>query len=231
MKVSIIIPCYNEKNTILEILKKIENVKLDKIQKEIIIIDDCSTDGTGEILKNLFYSLKVQVIFHDKNLGKGAAIRAGLKHVTGDIVIIQDADLECDPVDYPQLLKPILDGKADVVYGSRFTVSQPHRVWFFRHYLANKILTLFSNVLTNLNLSDMETCYKAFKSSIISSISLKENGFGFECEFTMKIAKKRYRIYEVGISYYGRHYSEGKKIKWKDGLWTLWCLIKYKILD
>ncbi len=231
MKLSIIIPCYNEKNTILKVLKKVENAQIGEITKEIIIIDDYSKDGTRELLKDPSFDFKAKVVFHDKNMGKGACIKTGLKHISGDIVIIQDSDLEYDPDEYPLLLKPILDDKADVVYGSRFAGYQPHRVWYFWHYVVNKIITLLSNMLTNLKLTDMETCYKVFKASVASNMSLKENGFGFEPEFTLKIAKMHCRIYEVGISYYGRHYREGKKINWKDGLWTLWCLLRYTVYD
>ena len=226
MLLSVIIPCFNEKNTILELLEKVKAVD---INKEIIVIDDNSTDGTRELLKNI--KNPVHVIFHPKNIGKGSAIQTGIREAKGDFILIQDADLEYDPSEYHLLLKPILDGKADVVYGSRFMGHQPHRVLFFWHYIGNKILTLLSNMLTNLNLTDMETCYKVFRAEIIKKIPLKEKRFGFEPEITMKIAKRKCRIYEVGISYYGRGYAEGKKIGWKDGFRAIWCLIKYKLVD
>jgi len=228
-KLSIIIPAYNEKNTILKILGLIENVELPGMQKEIIIIDDCSLDGTKEILKNL--TDKYKIILQDKNRGKGAAVRRGFKESSGDIIIIQDADLEYDPNDYKKLIKPILEEKADVVYGSRFSGGQTRRVLFFWHSLGNKFLTGFSNMLTNLNLTDMEICYKVFSREAIDKISpkLTSNRFGIEPEITALIAKEKFRIYEVGITYSGRTYQEGKKINWKDGFSAIWCIIKFNL--
>ena len=226
MKLSIVIPVYNEKETILELIKKVDSVNL---EKEIILVDDASTDGTRDILKSLG-DKKYKIFFHDVNQGKGAALRTGFKHVTGNIVIVQDADLEYDPNEYGKLIAPILDGKADVVFGSRF-LSGPHRVLLFWHYLGNKILTTLSNIFSNLNLTDMETCYKVFKAEILKDLNLKSNRFGFEPEFTAKVAKRKYKIYEVPISYYGRDYSEGKKITWKDGIVAIWCIIKYRLKD
>ncbi len=226
MLISIVIPVYNEKHTVEEIIKKIQTVQ---INKEIIIVDDYSTDSTRDILKKYENNSSIKIILHDQNKGKGAAIRTAINHITGEIVIIQDADLEYDPNDYPNLLAPILEGKADVVYGSRFMGGGPHRVHLFWHYLGNKFLTLMSNFFTNLNLSDMETCYKVFKTEVIKSINLKQDRFGIEPEITAKIAKKKYRIYETGISYYGRNYDEGKKITWKDGLKAIYCIIRYGI--
>jgi glycosyltransferase involved in cell wall biosynthesis len=214
--------------TIATILQQVDVVQL-PFAKEIVVVDDFSIDGTREILRTVESngSGKFQIIYHDKNKGKGAAIKSGFALANGDILIIQDADLEYDPQEYPKLIKPIVDGKADVVYGSRFSGGGPHRVLFFWHYVGNTFLTLLSNMCTNLNLTDMETCYKAFKKEVLSRIDIKENRFGFEPEFTAKVAKLRCRIYEVGISYSGRTYSEGKKINWKDGVWAIWCIIKY----
>ncbi len=228
MKISVVIPVYNEINTIEEILARVDKVS---IKKEIIVIDDLSIDGTRERLKKIAADKEnVKVIYHSRNRGKGAALRTGFESVTGDIIIIQDADLEYDPNEYPKLLEPILDGRADVVYGSRF-IGGPHRVLFFWHYMGNKLLTLISNALTNLNLTDMETCYKVFKSQILKDINLKSNRFGFEPEFTAKVAKKRLRIYEVPISYSGRTYSEGKKITWKDGFVAFCLIFWYRFFD
>ena len=226
MKVSVVIPVYNEKATIIDLIKKVESINL---EKEIILVDDCSTDGTRDILKSLGNN-KYKIFFHEKNSGKGASLRTGFEHVAGDIVIVQDADLEYDPNEYERLIEPILQGKADVVFGSRF-LTGPHRVHLFWHYLGNKLLTTLSNIFTNLNLTDMETCYKVFKAEILKNLKLKSNRFGFEPEFTAKIAKMRYRIYEVPISYHGRDYSEGKKITWKDGIIAIWCIIKYRLMD
>ena len=227
MKISVVMPVFNEAGTIREIIKKIEDVDL---EKEIIIVDDCSTDGTRDILKALERNPGIRVFCHEKNMGKGAALRTGFKHASGDIVIIQDADLEYNPQEYHRLIKPILDGRADVVYGSRFVTTEERRVLFFWHYLGNSFITFLSNMFTNLNLTDIETCYKVFKSDVIHSITIEENRFGFEPEITAKIAKKRYHIYEIGISYSGRDYSEGKKIGWKDGIRAIWCIFKYNLI-
>ena len=226
MKLSIIIPVFNEVNTIAVIIQKVQSADYDK---EIIVVDDASTDGTKDVLQKLSQQPKIKIFYHEKNRGKGAAIRTAIKNITGNITIIQDADLEYDPVDYTILLKPIIDGRADVVYGSRFQ-GGPHRVLFFWHYLGNKFLTLFSNMMTNLNLTDMETGYKAFKSNVIKNISLSSDRFGFEPEVTAKIAhNNNYKIYEVPISYSGRDYSEGKKIGWKDGVAAIYFILKYNI--
>jgi len=234
-KLSIIVPAYNEGKTIHLILDKIKNATLiNNIQKEIIIVNDCSTDDTGEcILKYIENNsdLKIKYFEHEINKGKGAAIQTGIKNATGEYLIIQDADLEYDPNEYNLLLKPIIDGHADVVYGSRFMGGKPHRILFFWHTIGNKLLTFLSNMFTNLNLTDMETCYKLFKTEVIQSIKLEENRFGFEPEITAKISKlKDIRIYEIGISYYGRTYQEGKKINWKDGFRAIYCIIKYGLL-
>ncbi len=228
MKISVVIPVYNEVDTIEEILSRVSQVP---IEKEIVVIDDCSVDGTRERLKKIVeVKGNLRAIYHNRNKGKGAALRTGFESVTGDIVIIQDADLEYDPSEYPKLLEPISDGRADVVYGSRF-IGGPHRVLFFWHYVGNKLLTLLSNALTNLNLTDMETCYKVFNRQVLNDVNLKSNRFGFEPEFTAKVAKKRFRIYEVPISYSGRTYSEGKKITWKDGIVALFLIFWYRFFD
>lgn len=231
-KISIVIPVYNEESTIHAVIDKVKSVPL-QYEKEIIIVDDCSTDKTKEILQDVIQTNRsaLKVIYHNKNKGKGAALKTGFASSGGDIIIIQDADLEYDPVEYPKLIKPILDGKADVVYGSRFSGEGPHRILFFWHYVGNKFLTILSNMFTNLNLSDMETCYKVFRREVLSKIDIKEKGFGFEPEITAKIAKTGCRVYEVGISYYGRTYTEGKKIKWTDGIKAFWCIIKYGIFS
>ena len=227
MKLSVVIPVYNERNTILEILQHIQKVAL---PKEIIVIDDGSTDGTHGILQGVPPSEDIKIIFQPYNMGKGAALRKGFEVVTGDIVVIQDADLEYDPSEYPVLIQPILENKADVVYGSRF-LSGPHRVLFFWHHAGNKLLTTFSNMLTDLNLTDMETCYKAFRADLLKRIKTQENRFGFEPECTAKIAKARCRVYEVPISYNGRDYAEGKKISWKDGVAAIYFILKYWLFD
>jgi glycosyltransferase involved in cell wall biosynthesis len=229
MKLSIIIPCYNEIKTILPIINKINQVV--KFDKEIIVIDDFSNDGTREILKNLDNNLIKSLILNDRNYGKGFCIKKGLEIVSGNFVIIQDADLEYDPSEYDRLLNPIIDGKADVVYGSRFIGNNERRVLYFWHTLGNKILTIFSNMLSNLNLTDMEVCYKVFKTDIIKRIELKENRFGFEPEITAKLAKKNVKIFEVGIKYSGRKYKDGKKITWRDGFSAIRCIIRYNLFD
>lgn len=231
MKLSIVIPVYNEKKYIREIVKQVREVNLPGIEKEIIIVDDYSTDGTRDILQNVLIKEVAQVVYHEGNMGKGAALRTGFQYASGDVVIIQDADLEYDPAEYGKLLKPILDGKADAVYGSRFVGSEPHRVLFFWHYLGNKLLTLLSNMFTNLNLTDMETCYKMFRKEVLDSIQIEQNRFGFEPEITAKLARGNWRVYEIGISYSGRNYAEGKKINWQDGVQALWCIFKYNVFS
>jgi len=228
-KLSIVISVYNEKDTIKKILGKIENVNLENIEKEIIIIDDNSTDGTKDILKEL--ENKYKVIYQNKNTGKGACLKKGFSEANGDLLIIQDADLEYDPNEYSRLINPILDGQADVVYGSRFIGSDPHRVLYFWHFQGNRFLTWLSNLMTNLSLSDMETCYKAFNRQAINAIKdkLTSKRFGIEPEITALVAKNKFRIYEVGISYYGRTYNEGKKIKWKDGIAAIYHIIKFNL--
>ena len=227
MKISIVIPCYNEAETIETIVQAVLAVPLSN--REIIIVDDCSTDGTQELLYKKISHLVDKIICHKSNQGKGAALRSGFANVSGEIVIIQDADLEYNPQEYPVLIQPILDGKADVVFGSRFQGGQAHRVLYFWHYIGNQILTLLSNMFTNLNLTDMETCYKVFRNEVLQQIEIKENRFGVEPELTAKVSKLGCRIYEVGISYSGRTYSEGKKINWKDGVQAIWCILKYNL--
>ena len=223
---SIIIPCFNEINTIDEVIKKVKNTSIKS--KQIIIVDDFSTDGTREYLESL-EDKSILVIFNEMNQGKGAAISKGFEFATGEISIIQDADLEYDPDEYQKLINPILQDKADVVFGSRFQGAEPHRVVYFWHRLGNGFLTFLSNMMTNINLTDMETCYKAFRTEIIKSINIREKRFGFEPEITAKVARMNCRIYEVGISYYGRTYEEGKKIGWKDGIRAIWCILKYNL--
>ena len=232
MKLSVVIPAYNEVKTIRDLLAAVEAAHLLGLEKEIIIVDDGSTDGTRDILKGLSQQ-SYKIYFQEKNQGKGAALRQGFSLATGDFIIIQDADLEYDPKEYPLLLGPLLDGKADVVYGSRFIGDRPHRVLFFWHSIGNRLLTLFSNMLTDLNLTDMETCYKAFTRAALQKIlpKLTASRFAIEPEITARIAKEKLRIYEVGISYYGRTYEEGKKINWKDGVSAVWGIIKFNLFS
>ena len=228
MKLSVVVPCYNEIDTIETLLAAVRACPCPDI--EIIVVDDCSTDGTRELLKQKIDGVQAVVFYHDVNRGKGAALRTGFSRATGDIVIVQDADLEYDPQEYPVVIGPIVEGKADVVFGSRFMGGRPHRVLYYWHSVGNGFLTTLSNMFTNLNLTDMETCYKAFRREVIQSITIEENRFGFEPEITAKISKMRLRIFEVGIGYNGRTYEEGKKIGWKDGARAIWCIVKYNVL-
>jgi len=224
---SVVIPCYNERDTIERIVDAVLAAPVAGL--EVIVVDDCSQDGTREILRNQVEPRVARVIYHERNQGKGAALRTGFGAATGDLVIVQDADLEYDPQDYPRLIEPILAGKADVVFGSRFSGASSVRVLYYWHYVGNRILTTFSNMLTNVNLTDMEVCYKVFRREVIQKIEIEEDRFGFEPEITAKVARLGCRIYEVGISYAGRTYHEGKKIGWKDGVRAVWCILKYNL--
>lgn len=227
MNLSVIIPCYNEVNTIEQVVQSVIDVIGD--DGEIIIVDDCSTDGTRELLQEKIDGTLKHVIYLDQNQGKGAALRAGFAASTKDIVIVQDADFEYDPQDYAVMIEPIVNKKADIVYGSRFKGNRPHRVLYYWHRVGNGFLTFISNMFTNLNLTDMETGYKAFRREVIQSMEIEEDRFGFEPEITAKIARGNFRIYEVGIGYFGRTYAEGKKIGWRDGIWAIWCILKYNL--
>ncbi len=233
MLLSVVIPVFNEKDTLLEIIRRVLASPIE-IDRELVVVDDCSTDGTLELYPQLapkFPNANIRVFKHEVNKGKGAALRTGYAQASGDIIVVQDGDLEYDPGQYPKLLKPILDGRADVVYGSRFVGGDEHRVLYFWHSVGNRFLTLLSNIFTNLNLTDMETCYKVFKAEVIKSITIKSDRFGVEPEVTAKVARGGWRIYEVGISYSGRSYEEGKKITWKDGVQALYCIIRYAVAD
>ena len=227
MKVSVVIPVFNERATVEQVVNAVRAAPIDNI--EIIVVDDASTDGTRQVLKEKVSSMADQIIYQPRNSGKGAALRAGFTAATGDVILVQDADLEYNPSDYPTLLEPIFSGKADAVFGSRFMGGRPHRVLYFWHMVGKRFLTLLSNMFTNLNLTDLETCYKAFRAPLVKSLHLRENRFGFEPEVTAKLAKRRCRIYEVGISYNGRTYSEGKKVNWKDGFRAIYAIVRYNV--
>lgn len=233
MMLSVVIPVYNEKDTLFEIIRRVLAAPIE-LEREIVLVDDASTDGTHELYGRLdqeFPGARIRLLKQLTNQGKGAAIRRGFAEASGDIIVVQDADLEYTPHDYPKLLKPILDGRADVVYGSRFVGGDEHRVLYFWHYVGNRFLTLLSNCCTNLNLTDMETCYKTFRAEVIKNIRLRSNRFGIEPEITAKVARGGWRVYEVGISYSGRSYEEGKKITWRDGLQAVYCILRYAVSD
>jgi glycosyltransferase involved in cell wall biosynthesis len=229
-RISVVVPVYNERATVQELVRRVRAIS---IPNEIILVDDGSTDGTRDLLAELEGSPEISVLYHERNQGKGAALKTGFRHATGDVVIVQDADLEYDPILYPQLIQPIVEGVADVVYGSRFVATGPHRVLYFWHFVANRLLTTLSNMFTDLNLTDMETCYKVFRREVIDQIAptLKEKRFGIEAELTAKVARRKYRVYELGITYFGRTYGEGKKIRLRDAFRALWCILRYWKLD